>query len=114
MKKITKVSWQRSLWAAEQKVLLIMLEGSREHVLHNFSEKQKQVVVPNRATKVERGTKEDERVLQFYIVMCKYFAPAHNNSLTFTDMPLPMGVLAQTHTWSEIILQQGTKGCHQN
>ena len=62
MKEITKVACPRSLWADKQKFLLIMPEGSRGHVRPTFSEKSEKVLTPNGAIKVERGTKEDERV----------------------------------------------------
>ena len=47
---------------AEQKFLLIMLEGSRGHVKTDFFDKLDKHSAPNGAIKVERGPKEDERV----------------------------------------------------
>ena len=61
MKEITKVARPRSLWAGEQKFLLIMLEGSRGHVKPTFSEKSEKVLPPNEVIKVERGPKKGRK-----------------------------------------------------
>ena len=64
MKEITKVARPRSLWAGEQKFLLIMPEGSRGHFKPNFFERLEKNSAPNGAIKVERRPKEDERVVR--------------------------------------------------